>query len=105
MGPLFIPLEYNLLPLETLRSEDGVDGTTLLKKWICVLSIFIAIISSHWLTLQYLNSKEPYPSSEREEILTSLVYVLRKKWSEAFSSRSCAVTAKKGTKKSDARAY
>ena len=41
---------------------------------------------------------------KREEISSSLVYFRCKKWKLAFSCRSRAVTAKKCTKKRDARA-
>ena len=57
--------------LETLRSTDATATRTSLKNWICVLSVFIVIIPTHLLrkwkrTLLKLNSKGPYPSSERE---------------------------------------
>ena len=57
--------------VETLRSNDATATRTLLKNWIWVLSVFIAIISTHLLckckqTFLRLNSKGPYPSSERE---------------------------------------
>ena len=35
--------------LGTLRSNDATAMRTLLKKWICVLSVFIAIIPTHLL--------------------------------------------------------
>ena len=49
--------------------------------------------------------KNNIQGQKEKKILTSFVYVVHKTWIEAFSSRSCAVTANKGTKKSDARAY
>ena len=57
--------------VETLRSNDATATRTLLKNWIWVLSVFIAIIPTHLLckckqTFLRLNSKGPYPSSERE---------------------------------------
>ena len=57
--------------VETLRSNDATATRTSLKNWIWVLSVFIAIIPTHLLckckqTLLRLNSKGPYPSSERE---------------------------------------
>ena len=55
-------------------------------------------------TLLNLNSKEPYPSSERNKISSLLVYVLHKTRNLAFSCRSPAKTAKKCTKKCAARA-
>ena len=33
----------------TLRSNDATSTRTPLKKWICVLSVFIAIVPTHWL--------------------------------------------------------
>ena len=33
----------------TLRSNDATSTRTSLKKWICVLSVFIAIVPTHWL--------------------------------------------------------
>ena len=33
--------------LGTLRSNDATSTRKLLKKWICVLSVFIAIIPTH----------------------------------------------------------
>ena len=38
-----------LRPIGTLRSNDTTLTKTSLKKWICVLSVFIAIISIHLL--------------------------------------------------------
>ena len=82
-----------------------------MNSWIRVFSIFIAITPSHLLcdiyrrTLQRLNSKEPYPSSERgrkfrRRLCTSSV----QREIRPVSRRSRAVTAKKCTKKRDARA-
>ena len=46
----------------------------------------------------------PLKFKKRKKLLSSLVYVLHKTWNWAFSSRSRVVTAKKCTKKRDARA-
>ena len=54
----------------SLRSNDATVTTTSPEKWICVLSVFIAIIHTYLDkctgTLLDLNSKGPYSSSERE---------------------------------------
>ena len=46
--------------LRTLRSNDATATRTSLKRWICVPSVFIAIIPTH------LNFRGPYRSSKRE---------------------------------------
>ena len=40
---------YSTAIIGTLRSNDGTATRTSLKKWICVLSVFIAIIPTHLL--------------------------------------------------------
>ena len=40
----------------TLRSDDPTAAKTSLQKWICVLSVFIAIISTHWLCQMWANT-------------------------------------------------
>ena len=54
----------------SLRSNDATVTTTSPEKWICVLSVFIAMIRTYLDkctgTLLDLNSKGPYSSSERE---------------------------------------
>ena len=81
-----------------------------LTKWICVLSISIAITHlSHLLFSMQANSvwakflRAIFKFRKRKKILPSLVYV-HKTWNYAFARRSRAVTAKKCTKKRDARA-
>ena len=46
--PLLSPLR-TLRPIGTLRSNDATATKTSPKKWICVLSVFIAIIPAHLL--------------------------------------------------------
>ena len=56
----------------SLRSDNATATRTSLKKWICVLSVFTAIIPTTYFvkctrrTLLKLNFKWPYSSSERE---------------------------------------
>ena len=58
------------LIIGTLRSNDATATRTSRKKWICVLSVFIGIIPTHFVncrrTLLKLNFKGPNSSSERE---------------------------------------
>ena len=44
--------------LGTLRSNDATATRTSLKKWICVLSVFIAIIPTHLLCQMQANPPE-----------------------------------------------
>ena len=57
-------------PIGSIRANDTTATRTSLKKWICVLSVFIAIIPTYFVkctrTLLKLNSKGPYSSSESE---------------------------------------
>ena len=56
----------------SLRSDNATATRTSLKKWICVLLVFTAIIPTTYFvkctrrTLLKLNFKWPYSSSERE---------------------------------------
>ena len=68
--------------------------------WLFQLAYFV---KCKW-TLLELNFYQPYPSSRREWILSLLVYVLHKTWNQAFSRVVVQLTAKKCTKKRDARA-
>ena len=43
------------LMLGTLRANDAAAMKTSLKKWICVLSVFIAIIAIHLLCQMWAN--------------------------------------------------
>ena len=45
----------------TLRSDDATAAKPSLQKWICVLSVFIAIVKCRWTVLE-LNFSEPYSS-------------------------------------------
>ena len=82
-----------------------------LKKWIRAASNFIALIPSRSIRQMLtffvleLNSKRLYRSSgKKKRKSSSCVHVLHKTWHQVFSRRSRAVTAKKCTKKPDARA-
>ena len=76
-----------------------------LKKWICLLSISIAIFPIPLLCQMQPNSSGVEfittisSFRERKEISSWLVQVLHKTWNEAFSRRSGTVTVKKCTKK------
>ena len=96
--------------LGTLRSNDATATRTSLKKRICVLSVFIAIIHTHLLCQLQANPPEAEfqgtiaKLKKRNKISSLLVYVLHKTRNQAFSRRSRAKTGKKCTKKCDARA-
>ena len=68
----------------TLRSNDATSARTSLKKWICVPSVFIAIIPTHLLCQLYANPPGIEilgPISKfrkRNKISSLLVYVLYK---------------------------
>ena len=70
------------------------------RSWLFQLAYFV---KCKW-TLLELNFCHLYPSSRREWILSLLFYVLRKTWNQAFSLVVVQLTAKKCTKKRDARA-
>ena len=66
------PCHHLIKWIETTQTITfGKATSTSLKKWICVLSVFIAIIPTYLLCQMYanppnLNSKGPYLSSESE---------------------------------------
>ena len=68
--------------------------------WLFQLAYFV---KCKW-TLLELNFYQPYPSSRREWILSLFVYVLHKTWNQVFSRVVVQLTAKKCTRKRDARA-
>ena len=95
----------------SLRSDNATATRTSLKKWICVLSVFTAIIPTTYFvkctrrTLLKLNFKWPYSSSEREIKFRRCLFTSPlKREIRHFSRRSRAKTGKKCTKKRDARA-
>ena len=62
---------------------------TTLKKWIYILSIFVAIIQTHFLfqirqTTLELNPKNHIQVQKEKNTLWSLVYFLHKMWKKAF---------------------
>ena len=95
----------------SLRSDNATATRTSLKKWICVLSVFTAIIPTTYFvkctrrTLLKLNFKWPYSSSEREIKFRRCLFTSPlKREIRHFSRRSRAKTGKKCTKKRDTRA-
>ena len=81
-----------------------------MEKWIHMFSSLYRDYSNS-LTLSHASelfwrwiSIRPYPSLRREWILSLLVCVLHKTWNSAFSQVVVQLTAKKCTKKRDARA-
>ena len=95
--------------LGTLRSNDATATRTSLKKWICVLFVFIAIIPTYSLCQVHANPPEfefqrtIFKFRKRNKISSLPVYVLHKTRNWAFSRCSRSKTAKKCTKKRDAR--
>ena len=95
--PSFI---YNLCWVLLLRNH--------LKKWICVLSVFIAIIPTYLLCQMYTNPPEfefqgtIYKFTKRNKLSSLLVYLLHKTGDQAFTRRSRAKTANKCRIKLDA---
>ena len=95
---------FGKLRIETLRSNDATATRTSVKKWICVLSVFIVIIST--LLLCRMQASPPEAEyqetisklSERSKISSLLVYVLHKTRNQTFS-RSREKTETKCTKK------
>ena len=95
---------FGKLRIETLRSNDATATGTSVKKWICVLSVFIVIIST--LLLCRMQASPPEAEyqgtisklSERSKISSLLVYVLHKTRNQTFSG-SREKTGKKCTKK------
>ena len=95
---------FGKLRIETLRSNDATATGTSVKKWICVLSVFIVIIST--LLLCRMQASPPEAEyqgtisklSERCKISSLLVYVLHKTRNQTFSG-SREKTGKKCTKK------
>ena len=87
------------------RSNDATTTRALLKKWICVLSVFIAIIPTHLLCQMWANPPEAEfqvtisKLRKRNKISSLLVYVLYKTRNKAFPRRSRVKTVKKCTKK------
>ena len=94
----------------TLRSNDATTTRTSLKKWICVLSVFIAIIRTPYFvkcrrTLLELKSQGPYPSSKREIKFRRWMFMSSvKREIRYFHVVVVQKRAKKCTKKRDARA-
>ena len=97
-----------------LNKNDGDDGATKtsLKKWSREVALNCISLIPSCSTRQMLaiflelNSKRRYQSSgklEKKQVVLS-VHVLHKTWNLAFSRRNRSVTAKKCTKKHDARA-
>ena len=88
----------------SLRSNDATATTTSLKKLISVLSVFIAMILTYLdkctRILLNLNFKRPFSSSESEIKFRRCLFT----FSIKLARRTCAKTAKKCTKKRDARA-
>ena len=86
--------------LGTLRSNDAMVTRMLLKKWICFLSVFIAIIPTHLLCQMKVNPPgveflRTNPSSEKEIKFRCCLFtssIKSKIW--AFSRRSRAKTGK-----------
>ena len=80
------------------------------EDWTHIFSVSIVIIPTHLLCqMQENSSGAEFLSTiskfiKRKKILSLLVYVLPKTWNKAFSRGSRSVTAKKYTKKRDARA-
>ena len=70
--------------LGTLRSNDATATRTSLKKWICVISVFIAIIPTHLLCQLWANPPKAefqgakFKLRKRNKISSLLVYVLHK---------------------------
>ena len=92
--------------LGTLRSEDG-DGSENVAEKVNSRSFNLFGDYSKTLTLSKVNPPKswiPKKKERKREEISSLVYFRSKKWKQAFSRRSRAVTAKKCTKKRDARA-
>ena len=83
---------------------------TSLEEWTLIFSVSVVIIPTHLLCQMQANSSGAEFLStistfiKRKKILWLLVYVLHKTWDLAFSRGSRAVTAKKYTRKRDARA-
>ena len=71
--------------LGTWRSDNETAAKTSLQKWICALSVFIAIILTHLLCQMWGNRpgveflKKINSSSEENKISPSFVYVLNRK--------------------------
>ena len=92
--------------LGTLRSEDG-NGSENVDEKVNSRSFNLLGDYSKTLTLSKVNPPKswiPKKKERKREEISSLVYFRSKKWKQAFSRRSRAVTAKKCTKKRDARA-
>ena len=71
-----------LVVVGTLQSEDAMAANTSLKRWIYVLAVLsrlflpIYFIEVSRRTLLEMNRYDPLPSSERNKISSSLVFVL-----------------------------
>ena len=91
--------------LGTLRSNDATATRTSLKKWICVLLVFIAIIPTYSLCQVHANPPEfefqrtIFNFTKRNKISSLPVHVLHKTRNWAFSRCSRSKTAKKYNKK------
>ena len=94
--------------LGTLRSNDATKTRTSRKKYIYVLSVFMAMISTYFVKCRRTSLFEFQGTiskfRKRNKISSFLVYVLHKTRNLAFSRRSRAKTAKKCTKTGATRA-
>ena len=99
------------MSIGTLRSNDVMATRILLKSQFAFFqSLSQLFLPTYFVkcrrTLLKLNSKGPYPSSEREIIFLCCLFTFSiKRGISAFSRHSHAVTTKKYTKKHDAHFF
>ena len=102
-------LRIHLLKIGSFSIDDGDGSENATFKMDYRISNFVAFIPIRWKCLMWVNFPgvdflgTAFKFEKRKKISSSLVYVSYRTWNYVFSRRSRAVTAKKCTKKRDAR--